>query len=118
MRKRTGRAAVIPGKKTPKPAGPKKRVVTFKPDADVADYIDAMVASGTRQTDVIEDSIRIVRDLAATLGVEGWAELVKRATVREVTEGVIAGELVAPALEVDRMTGHEPKPGAKKGRGT
>ncbi len=106
---------MIPGKRSPKPSGAKKRVVTFKPDEDVAEYIDAMVASEDSQTEVIQTSIRIVRDLAAGLGVERWAELVKRATVGAVTEGVIAAELLALALDADRLTGHEPpKKGSKK----
>ncbi len=80
------------------PSGPKKRVITFKPDADVEEFIDAMVASGEKQTDVIEDSIRIVRDLAAGLGLEAWAELEKQAKVRGVSEGAVLAEMLAPLL--------------------
>lgn len=111
-----GRGSVIPGKKTAKPSGPKKRVITFKPDADVEEFIDSMVASGTRQTDVIEDSIRIVRDLAAGLGIEDWAEVEKQAKVRGVSIGVVLAEYCKPALEFAHL-GRAPGTPKKGGKG-
>ena len=109
------RRTVIPKKpatKKPERTGAKKRVITFKPDDDISEYVDGVVATGMRQTDVIEKSLRIVRDLATSLGIEDWAEVEKRARVKGVTEGAIVADLVRPSLSNVRL--EEPAPPPKK----
>ncbi|WP_147447065.1 hypothetical protein [Corallococcus sp. CA054B] len=107
------RRNVIPTKPAAKKAeqtGAKKRVITFKPDDDISEYVDGVVATGMRQTDVIEKSLRIVRDLATSLGIEDWAEVEKRARVKGVTEGVIVAELIRPLLASVRTEEPSAKP--------